>query len=127
MHHLALTILITLTVSMAATISGYVKDSNTGKSIPNANIIISETSRGTTSNPYGHFEINLQRGTYTFETSVIGFTTDSREVIVDENNLELNIDLQTAILEFSEIQVQGLFTTRLGYESVDIINSEYSL
>ncbi len=124
MNRLTLTMLIILTVSRAATISGYVKDSKTGKSIPNANIIIRETSRGTASNPYGHFEINLQSGTYTLETSVIGFKTDSREVIVDENNTVINIQLQTAILEFSEIQVQGLFTTRLGYESVDVINSD---
>ena len=123
MNRLILTILIILTVSRAATISGYVKDSKTGKSIPNANIIIRETGRGTASNPYGHFEIILQDGTYTLVTSVIGFKTDSREVIVDENNTVINIQLQTTILEFSEIQVQGLFTSRLGYESVDVINS----
>ncbi len=122
MNRLTLTILIILTVSRAATISGYVKDSKTGKSIPNANILIRETGRGTASNPYGHFEINLQSGTYTLDTSVIGFKTDSQEVIVDENNTVINIQLQTVILEFSEIQVQGLFTTRLGYESVDVIN-----
>ena len=123
MNRLTFTILIILTVSRAATVSGYIKDNKTNKSIPNANIIIRETGQGTASNPYGYFSINLPGGTYTLETSVIGFKTDSREVIVDENNIELNIKLQTVILEFSEIQVQGLFTTRLGHESIDIISS----
>jgi outer membrane receptor for ferrienterochelin and colicins len=117
-------LLIVLTESWATTVSGYVRDSMTEKSIPNANVYIRETEEGVASNPYGYFELNLSNGTYTLETSVIGFKTDSREIIIDENNVEINIDLQTAILEFSEVQVRGLFATRLGYESVDVINSE---
>ena len=113
-----------LTASWATTLTGHVKNNVTGKSIPNANIIIREIDQGTASNPYGYFELNLSKGTYTLETSVLGFKTDSREIIIDENNIELNIDLQTAMLEFSEIRVQGLFTTRLGSESVDVINSD---
>ncbi|SVA48559.1 uncharacterized protein METZ01_LOCUS101413, partial [marine metagenome] len=116
--------MIVLTASRATTVSGYVRDSVTEKSIPNANVYIRETGEGIASNPYGYFELNLSNGTYTLETSVIGFKTDSREIIIDKNNIEINIDLQTAILEFSEVQVRGLFTTRLGYESVDVINSD---
>ena len=123
-YRLTFILLIILTASWAETVSGYIKDSVTGKSIPNANIIIREIDQGTASNPYGYFELNLSKGTYTLETSVLGFKTDSREIIIDENNIELNIDLQTAMLEFSEIRVQGLFTTRLGSESVDVINSD---
>ena len=123
-YRLTFTLLIVLTASRATTVSGYVRDSMTEKSIPNANVYIRETGEGIASNPYGYFELNLSNGTYTLETSVIGFKTDSREIIIDENNIELNIDLQTAMLEFREIQVQGLFTTRLGSESVDVINSE---
>ena len=123
-YRLTFILLIVLTASWAATVSGYVKDSVTEKSIPNANVYIRETGQGTASNPYGYFELNLSKGTFTLETSVIGFKTDSREIIIDKNNIELNIDLQTAILEFSEVQVRELFTARLGYESVDVINSD---
>ena len=123
-YRLTFILLIVLTASWAATVSGYVKDSVTEKSIPNANVYIRETGQGTASNPYGYFELNLSKGTFTLETSVIGFKTDSREIIIEKNNIELNIDLQTAILEFSEVQVRELFTTRLGYESVDVINSD---
>ena len=123
-YRFTFTLLIVLTASRATTVSGYVRDSVTEKSIPNANVYIRETGEGIASNPYGYFELNLSKGTYTLETSVLGFKTDSREIIIDENNIELNIDLQTAMLEFREIQVQGLFTTRLGSESVDVINSD---
>ena len=124
MFRFVLVFIFILTASWATTLTGHVKNNVTGKSIPNANIIIREIDQGTASNPYGYFELNLSKGTYTLETSVLGFKTDSREIIIDENNIELNIDLQTAMLEFSEIQVQGLFTTRLGSESVDVINSD---
>ncbi len=107
-------LLIVLTESWATTVSGYVRDSMTEKSIPNANVYIRETGEGVASNPYGYFELNLSNGTYTLETSVIGFKTDSREIIIDENNIEINIDLQTAILEFSEVQVRGLFDHSFG-------------
>ncbi|HJN68174.1 MAG TPA: TonB-dependent receptor [Candidatus Marinimicrobia bacterium] len=124
MFRFVLVFIFILTASWATTLTGHVKNNVTGKSIPNANIIIREIDQGTASNPYGYFELNLSKGTYTLETSVLGFKTDSREIIIDENNIELNIDLQTAMLEFREIQVQGLFTTRLGSESVDVINSD---
>ena len=123
-YRLTFTLLIVLAVPRSTTISGYVRDSVTEKFIPNANVYIRETGQGIASNPYGYFELNLSNGTFTMETSVIGFKTDTREIIIDENNVELNIDLQTAILEFREVQVRGIFSTRLGYESVDVIDSD---
>ena len=63
-------------------------------------------------------------GDYTLTTSVIGFETDTREIMVTDEVLELEVRLETTILEFSKIQVEGLFTTRLGYESVDVIYNE---
>ncbi|MDP6088820.1 MAG: TonB-dependent receptor [Candidatus Marinimicrobia bacterium] len=117
-------LLIHFTQSWATTISGFVKDSDTDKSIPNANIFIKETGQGTISNPYGYFEMEMIPGDYTLTTSVIGFETDTREIMVTDEVLELEVRLETTILEFSKIQVEGLFTTRLGYESVDVIYNE---
>ena len=53
-YQLVFILLTLLTTSLAATVSGYIKDSITGKSIPNANIIVMETDLGIASNPYGH-------------------------------------------------------------------------
>ncbi|SVD07559.1 uncharacterized protein METZ01_LOCUS360413, partial [marine metagenome] len=93
---------INLTLSWSIQISGYIRDSSTGKSIPNANITILETRQGTASSPYGYFKLDISEGIYTIEISVIGFKTYTREIKINENNLEINIDLQTAILEFNE-------------------------
>ena len=113
-----------LPVCWATAISGYVRDSTTGKSIPNANVYIQETGDGIASSPYGYYEINLVTGNYTMETSVIGFKTDIRKINVGNESLEFEINLESAILEYSEIVVKGLFTSRLGYVSVDFINAE---
>ena len=113
-----------LTASWATTLTGHVKNNVTGKSIPNANVYIQETGDGITSNPYGYYEINLVMGNYTMETSVIGFKTDIRKIKVGNEILEFEINLEPTILEYSEILVKGLFTSRLGYESVDVINEE---
>ena len=112
------------TVSFGKTVAGTVKNTTNGKSIPNANIFIQETGQGTISNPYGYFEIEIISGNYTLTTSVIGFETDTREIMVTDAGMELEVHLKTAVLEFSEIQVEGLFTTRLGYESVDVIHDD---
>ena len=112
------------TISFGTTVAGTVKNTTNGKSIPNANIFIQETGQGTISNPYGYFEIEIISGNYTLTTSVIGFETDTREIMVTDAGMELEVHLKTAVLEFSEIQVEGLFTTRLGYESVDVIHDD---
>ena len=115
-------IVLFISFSWSATITGYIKNTNTGKSIPNANIIIKETGQGIASNPYGFFAINVEPGNYTLEVSVIGFEKYLIEKSINEN-IQLNIDLATIVLEYNEVQVQGLLNTRMGYESIDIINS----
>ena len=124
-YRLAFILIIILTLPRATTVSGHVRDSVTKKSIPNANIYIMETGQGMASDPYGYFELEIPNGAFTLVTSVIGFKTDSREIIIkNENDIKLIIGLQTEILEYSELRVRGLFNTRLGYESVDVINSD---
>ena len=113
-----------LTISVGETISGTVKNDANGKSIPNANIYIVETKQGTVTDPYGFFEIDLPSGSYTIQITNIGFKTYSAEITVTDQPVKLNVELESTILEFSEISVEGLFTTRLGYESVDVLSGD---
>ena len=113
-----------LTISVGETISGTVKNDANGKSIPNANIYIVETKQGIVTDPYGFFEIDLPSGSYTIQITNIGFKTYSAEITVTDQPVKLNVELESTILEFSEISVEGLFTTRLGYESVDVLSGD---
>ena len=52
-------ILLFLSFSWHATISGIITNSETKKSIPNANVIIKEIEFGVASSPYGYYKINI--------------------------------------------------------------------
>ena len=111
-------------ISHAANLSGYIKNASTQKSIPNANIIIEKLNIGVSSDPYGYFHFNLKNGKYILEISVIGFRTDFKEVVIDDSDIEIEINLEETILQFSEVRVKGLFESRMGYESIDLLHSK---
>ena len=119
-----LSLVFILCISRAATLTGYIKNTKNNKSIPNANIFVEGIDKGTSSNPYGYFEVNLEKGSYIIKTSVIGFKTDIKKVEIDKSDVKLEIFLKETILEFSEIKVKGLFESRMGYESIDLIHSK---
>lgn len=103
-------------------ISGSIVNSFNGKSIPNANIYFSENTLGSVSDPYGNFSVDIPEGEYTINVSNIGFKPHSSTLIIGSDEVKIDkITLDPIILEFGEISVEGLFSTRLGYESVDII------
>ncbi|SVB27068.1 uncharacterized protein METZ01_LOCUS179922, partial [marine metagenome] len=64
-------------VSFGKTVAGTVKNATNGKSIPNANIYIVELKQGRITNPYGYFEIELPKGSYTIHITNIGFKSYS--------------------------------------------------
>jgi len=113
-----------LSFAFGGTVNGTVKNSANGKSIPNANIYIVETKQGTVTDPYGFFEIDLPNGSHTIQITNIGFKSYSSEITVAGQPVKLNVELESTILEFGEISVEGLFSTRLGYESVDILSGD---
>ena len=105
-------------------LTGTVKNNANGKSIPNANIYIVETKQGRVTDPYGFFEIDLPNGSYTIQITNIGFKSYSSKFEVSDQPVELDVELESKILEFGEISVEGLFSSRLGYESVDILSGD---
>ena len=113
-----------LSFAFGGTVNGTVKNSANGKSIPNANIYIMETKQGTVTNPYGFFEIDLPNGSYTIQITNIGFKSYSSKITIIDQAIELNVELESTILEFGEISVEGIFSTRLGYESVDVLSGD---
>jgi hypothetical protein len=66
------------------TVSGYVKDENTGEFLPGANAYIKETMQGASTNPYGFYSLTLPAGKYTLIVSFLGY-----------NDVEIPIDLNT--------------------------------
>ncbi|MEQ8523256.1 MAG: TonB-dependent receptor [Gracilimonas sp.] len=90
-------------------ISGTVTDVETSEPVPFAYLHIEELNRTITTNVDGKFEIrNIPKGTFTLTAHRIGFRTQSRTVIVEGEDLELEIRLSSTVLSTQSIEVVGL-------------------
>ena len=86
------------------TISGDIKDKNTGEPIPYANIILLNTDFGTSSDIDGHFIIpKVPPNKYSIKVMVIGYKTLDHTLDYIENNIKLYFELEISVLTLDEI------------------------
>lgn len=106
---LCATLLLTGTVSAQnyASVSGYIKDKDTGETLISANIALLETNRGTSSNTSGYYSIpNIEAGTYTLACSYVGYQIFRQQITLKAGeSLRLDIELVPNILEGDEIVI----------------------
>ncbi len=87
------------------TISGYIKDKNTGEVLIGANIYNKENYQGTTSNNYGFYSLTLPADSMKLVFSYVGY--QSMEVSLNLNkDTEINIGLQD-VVALDEIVISG--------------------
>ncbi len=74
-------------------LSGYVKDAVNGEELIGATIMVAELKTGTSTNAYGFYSLNLEKGIYSINVSFVGYQT--RKLSVDlRQNKTLNIELE---------------------------------
>lgn len=86
------------------TLSGMVIDTESGQPMAFANIRIEGTSRGTSANIQGEFELKLKKGNYNVIASFIGFKSDTASVNMD-NNQNLVLLLNPVAIRMEEVTV----------------------
>lgn len=88
-------------------IRGSIKDKNTQDIIIGANIVIENTTIGSTSDLDGNYRITLPVGTYRLRASYLGYTSITKEnVVVTSGNVQIiNFELETNSSELSEVTV----------------------
>jgi len=86
------------------TLSGYVRDKESGEELIGANVAIRETGSGTITNQYGFYSISLEPGFYTLVFSYVGYNTVSKPLNFIEN-MELNVELAEAPNEIEEVTI----------------------
>lgn len=107
------------------TISGYIKDADSGETFIGASVYVKELQKGATSNEYGFYSISIPPGVYNLEYSYIGFETVKREVDLKENTtitIEMGggaIDLVEVVVT-SEAEDQNVTTTEMSVNKLDI-------
>ena len=85
-----------------ATLSGYIRDVETGEELIGANVVIEKLNTGATTNAYGFYSVSLPFGKYVVTYSYIGY--DTIEKVIDlSDSKAINIEMKTAYLESEAI------------------------
>ncbi len=108
-----------------ATISGYIRESNSGEGIIGASIFIDELALGTVTNTDGFYSLTVAPGEYNIRFSAIGWEEDNRQVVLNESGL-FNIDMFEATIQLSEVTVtseavdRNISSVQMGTSRLDI-------
>lgn len=73
------------TYAQKATLSGYLKDSETGEGLIGATVYVDEIKSGTTTNVYGFYSISLPTGSYNVTFNYLGFTAQTEVINLTED------------------------------------------
>ncbi|HHZ65416.1 MAG TPA: TonB-dependent receptor [Flavobacteriales bacterium] len=86
------------------TISGYVKDAQTGEDLIAAAIYVDEIKNGVLTNIYGFYSITLDSGIYNIHISYLGYTSQPMTIELNKNT-KLPIELEPASEELNIIDI----------------------
>ncbi len=88
------------------TLSGYIRDANTGEDLIGATIKVKQLGAGAATNVYGFYSLTIPKGFYTFEISYIGYQTqiDSFEL---NSSRTLTLSLKTSDQVLTEFVVSA--------------------
>ena len=86
------------------TISGFVKDAETGEDLIGATIYIEELKSGTVTNTYGYYSIRLEQDKYTLKFSYIGYESAVHKIDLKED-ISLNVELQPRGEQLQEVEI----------------------
>lgn len=88
------------------TISGYIRDKNSGEELIGANIYFNEIKKGTVSNHFGYYSISYEKGQYTLVVSFLGYETFRKSIHLEQNQ-KLNILLSPTEVSAAEVTILG--------------------
>lgn len=93
----------------AVTISGKVRDSETGESVPGASVMVVGTTRGAAASVEGLFAIaDLNAGNIVLQVSALGYATLKKDLSLEEgNDLNLILKLRPEAVQMGEVNVQA--------------------
>lgn len=87
------------------TLSGYMRDSQSGESLIAANVYVKELNISTQTNTYGFYSVTVPQGTYTVIFSYVGYGTTTQTVEIKESKV-LNPEMRNQT-EIKEIEVRS--------------------
>jgi hypothetical protein len=88
------------------TVSGIIRDKETGESLIGATVLVDSSFTGTTTNSYGFFSLTLPEGNYILRISYIGYDLQNIKIKLDKN-IVLNQNLQPDYNLLEEVIVES--------------------
>jgi hypothetical protein len=107
------------------TLSGYVKDGETGEGMIAATVLVKELTQGVSTNEYGFYSLTLEPGTYTFEWSFVGFAPVSETINLTSSTTR-SVELSFGEQLLNEVVITGeredaaLTSVEMSVEKLDI-------
>ena len=119
-----------LAMSQNYTLSGSIKDARTGEVLIGASVYIADLKRGTTTNEFGFFSLELPQKTSKIQFKFVGYTPQYKELSGNENvtlNIELkaDVELQTVVISAEsykeQVQTTQMSVVRLTAKEAKLI------
>ena len=88
------------------TLSGYLRDENSGEALMYANIYPETLKTVVTTNEYGFFSVTLPEGEYSFVFSYIGYQTIKKKILLNKD-VHANFSLALREVKLEEIHITG--------------------
>ena len=104
------------------TLSGKITELNSNETLIGVNIIFPELQSGTITNEYGFYSITLNKGSYNFQISYLGFNSISETVIIDKNQT-LNFNIRKPQMIVNSLSINTIKQMPVVLGEVDIIKS----
>ncbi len=93
-------------LGQSVTLSGYIKDGNTGETLPAASIFVSDLKRGVKANMYGFYSITVPKGSHDFRVTYVGYTLLNKTINLEASKKE-NFELTRRRRETKKVVIKS--------------------
>lgn len=93
-----------LSAQVKFSVSGYVKDAQTGEALIGATIIVKGLNTGAATNSYGYYSLSLPKGEYAIAAAYLGYQTETKPIQVVKD-IRLDLELKPNTQEIQEVVV----------------------
>ncbi|HBH24878.1 MAG TPA: TonB-dependent receptor [Cytophagales bacterium] len=114
----------TSSAQSSGTLSGYVKDAETGEELIGVNVYVSSLGSGAVTNPYGFYSLTIPQGTYEVKFTYLGYESVTKDIDLTEEGTSINIELSPEVVGLEEVVISS---TRLDENVRDISMSTVNL
>jgi hypothetical protein len=86
------------------TLSGYVRDANTGEELIGVNLVLPDLNIGTTTNAYGYYALSVPAGQQELSVQYIGYQTFTKKLAL-KADVTLNVELKPSTEQLEAVEV----------------------